>query len=105
MVKNNAMQFFMENLKMNKAFLTFWSWDSNPRFSLNFHKVPCQLNSGNHGYNNNNSRTKVLPLKLFNSAEKTVKRNNHEIKKGKKKKKNNLVFLHQYYILRKDEKL
>ena len=36
MVKNNDMQFFMENLKMNKVFLTFWSWDSNPRFSLNF---------------------------------------------------------------------
>ena len=34
------LQFFMENLKMNrkrtKTFLTFWSGDSNPRFSVIF---------------------------------------------------------------------
>ena len=40
MVKNKAMQFFMESLKMNrkknKNFLTFQSGDLNPRFSVIF---------------------------------------------------------------------
>ena len=40
MAKNKDMQFFMENLKMNrkrtKFFLTYWSGDSNPSFSVIF---------------------------------------------------------------------
>ena len=40
MVKNKDMKFFMENLKMkrkkDKIFLTFWSGDLNPRFSVIF---------------------------------------------------------------------
>ena len=40
MEKNKDMQFFMENSKMkrkkDKHFLTFWSWDLNPRFSVIF---------------------------------------------------------------------
>jgi hypothetical protein len=40
MVEHKDMQFFMENLKMNrkrtKIFLTFQSGDSNPRFSVIF---------------------------------------------------------------------
>ena len=40
MAKNKDMQFFMENLKMNrkrtKIFLTFRSGDSNSRFSVIF---------------------------------------------------------------------
>ena len=40
MAKNKDMQFFIENLKMNrkrtKFFLTYWSRDSNSRFSVIF---------------------------------------------------------------------
>ena len=40
MIKDKDIQFFIENLKMkrkkDKKFLTFWSGDLNPRFSVIF---------------------------------------------------------------------